>query len=518
MATPDLAQLLIDFDRQHDRDDPRYLEEWCRFMRAHRKEFDFGVDLEDTDEELVQANSEADIQTERQEQELATDEAWSTALETKKCRVCNNFEPRAHPSSLLFQFGSRLISFLEIQHLQSNWDFARTKGSQKCGYCDLIVRTVFRLVLNTDEAKNIRMFRFESLTLVEHQPALLTVRLLLSSGWESRGIEIFRSLDDNFHELPVLGAASSIPQNSGSDETMNFVQDCLDTCIKNHGSCQLVDPPLPKRVLFFEANTLSDAPFLVHLYIPKRLDRQPYAALSHCWGSKEDQMHILKAEKENLTTLESSIPWNRLSKTFQDGITVASKLGLQYIWIDSLCIIQDDKDDWIIEAAKMGEIYQNAYVTIAAASSPSNRVHFLKDRSSFSHPVPVKFYGPQKASVPRRILAQIGIAKPKTLYARQTSRTASNEHMIAGWTKTRAFDSQIAGPLSSRAWTFQERALSTRIVHFSDEGIVYECLQNARRESSMSSFPSILSRWEQFKPISSLQEKGKWIPKTNHWH
>ncbi|KAN0103526.1 Heterokaryon incompatibility protein (HET) domain containing protein, partial [Hyaloscypha variabilis] len=265
---------------------------------------------------------------------------------------------------------------------------------------------------------------------------------------------------------------------------MNFVQDCLDTCIKNHGSCQLVDPPLPKRVLFFEANTLSDAPFLVHLYIPKRLDRQPYAALSHCWGSREDQMHILKAEKENLTTLESSIPWNRLSKTFQDGITVASKLGLQYIWIDSLCIIQDDKDDWIIEAAKMGEIYQNAYVTIAAASSPSNRVHFLKDRSSFSHPLPVKFYGPQKASVPRRILAQIGIAKPKT-----------------------GFDSQIAGPLSSRAWTFQERALSTRIVHFSDEGIVYECLQNARRESSISSFPSILSRWEQFKPISSLQEK-----------
>jgi hypothetical protein len=90
--------------------------------------------------------------------------------------------------------------------------------------------------------------------------------------------------------------------------------------------------------------------------------------------------------------------------------------------------------------------------------------------------------------------------------------------MIAGWTKTRAFDSQIAGPLSSRAWTFQERALSTRIVHFSDEGIVYECLQKSRRESSMSSFPSILSRWEQFKPISSLQEKGKWIPETNHWH
>lgn len=187
---------------------------------------------------------------------------------------------------------------------------------------------------------------------------------------------------------------------------------------------------------------------------------------------------------------------------------MASKLGLQYIWIDSLCIVQDDKSDWSIEAAKMGEIYRNAHITIAAASSPSNRFHFLQDRSCYNHTVPVKFYGARKASVPRRILAQIGITKSRTLYARQTTRIASEELMISGWSNTRAFNFQIAGPLSGRAWTLQERVLSTRIIHFSDEGIVCECLQEARSEDGRSYLPSLPSRWEEFKPVASLPEKG----------
>ena len=72
--------------------------------------------------------------------------------------------------------------------------------------------------------------------------------------------------------------------------------------------------------------------------------------------------------------------WEDIPKTFQDAITVTRYLGFHYIWIDSLCIVQDDNEDWARESAKMSSIYANAVLTIAASAAADDTYGFLHQR------------------------------------------------------------------------------------------------------------------------------------------
>jgi hypothetical protein len=103
-----------------------------------------------------------------------------------------------------------------------------------------------------------------------------------------------------------------------------------------------------------------------------------YAALSHCWGGSQP----LRTLTENLDDMKTGIEWICLPNTFQDGITVACRLKILYIWIDSLCIIQDSKEDWEIESSKMWAYYNNAYITISASSSPNSLTPILRQRDT----------------------------------------------------------------------------------------------------------------------------------------
>jgi hypothetical protein len=89
-----------------------------------------------------------------------------------------------------------------------------------------------------------------------------------------------------------------------------------------------------------------------------------YICLSHCWG-KENQP--LKCTTANLNEWKSRIDWDLLPQTFQDAIDFVRRLGQRYLWIDSLCILQDDRDDWDEQSVKMAEIYENSYLTLAAS-------------------------------------------------------------------------------------------------------------------------------------------------------
>ncbi|KAK4151593.1 heterokaryon incompatibility protein-domain-containing protein [Chaetomidium leptoderma] len=93
-----------------------------------------------------------------------------------------------------------------------------------------------------------------------------------------------------------------------------------------------------------------------------------YTCLSHCWGGAQP----LKTTKDNSEDHLVSIPWDTIPKTFQEAIKLNWHLGIQYIWIDSLCIIQGDGDDWARESTKMCDVYGNAYLTIAASSAPNS--------------------------------------------------------------------------------------------------------------------------------------------------
>lgn len=151
----------------------------------------------------------------------------------------------------------------------------------------------------------------------------------------------------------------SISGNTGSDTAVARVHSWLQDCVEMHESCSSNrDGALPDRVLQI------DGPEHVKLHITSN-ERLPYVCLSHCWGSQE----ILITTSANLDQHKMGISWGKLPKTFQDAISFTHKLGIKYIWVDSLCILQNSAKDWHQQGSKMADIYENAALTIAAAVS-----------------------------------------------------------------------------------------------------------------------------------------------------
>ncbi|KAF2811222.1 heterokaryon incompatibility, partial [Mytilinidion resinicola] len=102
-----------------------------------------------------------------------------------------------------------------------------------------------------------------------------------------------------------------------------------------------------------------------------------YVALSHYWGNT----HTFITTSTNLAKTYEGIPWLELPKTFQDAVIINRRLGIRYLWIDSLCILQDSESDWHFESARMGEIYTNSYITSAASLAPNGGTGIFHSRS-----------------------------------------------------------------------------------------------------------------------------------------
>jgi hypothetical protein len=143
----------------------------------------------------------------------------------------------------------------------------------------------------------------------------------------------------------------------------------IDQCSKTHGLCQpIIKGRLPKRVIDVGHRE-------AHLYETAG-EFGDYVALSHAWSYSQPLKTTISTLKQRLGRLV----WQELPTAFQEAILVVRAVGLRYLWIDSLCIIQDDHVDWEVEAARMASIYENAYLTIM--------LHQSKDGdSSFPRPL-----------------------------------------------------------------------------------------------------------------------------------
>jgi hypothetical protein len=104
------------------------------------------------------------------------------------------------------------------------------------------------------------------------------------------------------------------------------------TCDEGHADCLHISSTRPKRLL--DVGDSQDSP--IRLVIDPTTDK--YVALSHCWGNHRRCV----TTKENLPARVEGIAWLDLPQTFRDAITVTRAIGVQYLWIDFLCIIQDD--------------------------------------------------------------------------------------------------------------------------------------------------------------------------------
>lgn len=189
---------------------------------------------------------------------------------------------------------------------------------------------------------------------------------------------------------------------------------------------------LPTRIIEI------DESHLVRLKQSAPDEKAHYACLSYCWGKNPERQ--LQTTQRTLAEFERGLQWPLLPKTFQDALALIRKLGLKYLWIDSLCILQDDPEDWRTEGSKMATIYENSYITIAATNSAG-------PHDGLCSPVP-----------------------EDDLYVVRTPEEHFKLHVRDG--DTAPYYGSM--PLAKRAWAFQEHVLAPRVVHFAKDELFWE--------------------------------------------
>jgi hypothetical protein len=208
---------------------------------------------------------------------------------------------------------------------------------------------------------------------------------------------------------------------------------------------------MPKRIL-----DLGEAGINVRvakLCLSQDMQVPSYACLSYCWGKEEH--NYCRLLRSNIMRFMKAIFLQDLPRTIRDAIWIARSLEIRYIWIDALCIIQDDSNDWQDQAPCMGDIYHNAILTIAASSSDHADRGLLQSR-------PAECYDLQ----------------PCELFKRWLGRPIPNLY--------RYLDD---APILRRAWTMQELYLSRRILYITDAFLAWECRYIHGTEFWPSGFP-----------------------------
>ena len=252
----------------------------------------------------------------------------------------------------------------------------------------------------------------------------------------------------------------------------NWIQECEST----HPDCEVHKSPfLPTRVLDVGAPNTDGS---IKLVLGHEFAAQ-YIALSYCWG---DPNAMIKTTKASLPSQRQGIPWSSFPKTFQDAIILTRAFGIRYLWIDALCILQDNVEDWERESARMARIYSDSFLTLAATAASDPSMGLLIERwtrcglgSSLPHTCRSKDWRGKKISIEGKKLLvehQDGVyIRPKLHLAHERFR---DEYTTDGFLDD--------APLLSRAWAFQERLLPARTLHFHAEELIWECRSGVRCE------------------------------------
>ncbi|PQE13923.1 hypothetical protein CJF30_00006722 [Rutstroemia sp. NJR-2017a BBW] len=215
-----------------------------------------------------------------------------------------------------------------------------------------------------------------------------------------------------------------------------------------------------------------------------------YAALSHRWGKSTE---LSSTKKENLQSRFKEIDYFQLCRTFQDAIVVARELRLRYLWIDSLCIVQDDKDDWKAESAIMGDVYYKSFVTLFAhsydQSSSDANPDQVKEIECDENPLNENIDSYTEGANVKAVVDEDGGTgfleaalcaegdSPVFLGSTNSKLRQKEEFIYAKRQHMFEVDIQNSG-LTSRGWIVQERLLSPRLVHFFHSQLFYESKLN----------------------------------------
>ncbi|KAL2065582.1 hypothetical protein VTL71DRAFT_3252 [Oculimacula yallundae] len=228
---------------------------------------------------------------------------------------------------------------------------------------------------------------------------------------------------------------------TASSPNLELVKGWIDNCERNHAVCRVYRQKVmsdrgPSRLLSLGSESSP------HLRIcDKGLENVRYASLSHCWGTNMP----LRLLHSSVAAMRKDIKLEDLNSTFRDAITVCRHMGLQYLWIDSLCIIQDSIEDWLSESNKMYSIYSNAVLNICGtANNPKGLLVKRNEEEVHTNRIVINWDG---------VCAGVFFAMLEDLWLLDV----------------------YSSPLNSRGWVLQERFLSQRNLHFGNRQLFWEC-------------------------------------------
>jgi hypothetical protein len=254
---------------------------------------------------------------------------------------------------------------------------------------------------------------------------------------------------------------------------MRRAEHWLRDCLEDHESCVDIKSSFTPTRLVLIADGEPRVRFRDE--IPQHTR---YATLSHCWGSTR----FVTLLKENCEKFRSRISPNALSKTIRESIETARLLGFWYIWIDTLCIVQDDEEDWEREATSMAAVYGGSALNLAASGAIDGTIGLISERPPHW-----------------RCQAQLHDGHEYRLY-----------EVIP-----QQFDSRVLNesPLMQRGWALQERILPTRTLHFTKTEMFWECKKVTACETFANGIPGQVTKFSDsyFAKRSLVSNMWTWI-------
>lgn len=284
----------------------------------------------------------------------------------------------------------------------------------------------------------------------------------------------FRAVNENWQCFP----ASEIFGDTASTKSTEWAIDRVHHCQSKCTECRRPVGPLPSRIL--DVGIPGEVDLQDDLQLREGSgERSQYACLSHRWG----HIPLFRLFSSNLEALKRNVSFAQLPGTFQDAIMFTRKVGLRYLWIDALCIIQDDGDDWEKEWAKMSDVFTFSTLTLAATAAKDDSQGLFR----FIDPPPVLEFTDAKGRSRNMIVYESRL----TSLSREVNKAS----------------------LTNRAWAYQERLLSPRVLHFCNGFLVFECMHETITEDGYYSQSSSQPKIERMRALSELSETGlaaKW--------
>ncbi|KIW76494.1 hypothetical protein Z517_11240 [Fonsecaea pedrosoi CBS 271.37] len=280
-------------------------------------------------------------------------------------------------------------------------------------------------------------------------------------------------LKQNDANMPSHLQTTPRSANTSDPEVFDLARDWIDVCARTHAKCQTASSIqwYPTRLIDLRAmpEAETDIVRLVSQKDTEKKDGQPlfegrYVTLSHRWG----HMTIPKLRHMNRADLQTAILLEHLPTTFQHAMQFARELGVRWIWIDALCIIQGDEQDWLHESSQMDKVYAFSHCNISATAAIDGSEGLFNRRDPDR-----KWFD--------------------TVSLRTQDLSGDGQKVVECTISDLSFWDQYVdnAPVNRRSWVFQERLLAPRVLHWCKDQIAFECRELDRAECRPEGLPHL---------------------------